>query len=196
MTMDTREQIIRESLKSFVNEGYEKTSISLIAERCGMTKGAVYHHFHAKKDLLVEAIELHYREHEAWLGEKLSKTPGIRESILIFFDYRGYIADSKIFQDTDTNVYRVLIDATRHFPDLKAPLVNRYKDYLSRIVTMLEEGITLGILKKNIDPEVIALELMALFEGFIVMIVMLGEDFFTEGKKEVILNNFWERIKA
>lgn len=61
---------------------------------------------------------------------------------------------------------------------------------------MLEEGITLGILKKNIDPEVIALELMALFEGFIVMIVMLGEDFFTEGKKEVILNNFWERIKA
>lgn len=98
MTMDTREQIIRESLKSFVNEGYEKTSISLIAERCGMTKGAVYHHFHAKKDLLVEAIELHYREHEAWLGEKLSKTPGIRESILIFLTTGDTLRIVKFFR--------------------------------------------------------------------------------------------------
>jgi AcrR family transcriptional regulator len=38
----------------FAEHGYENTSVQQIVQRAGVTKGAMYHHFNAKDDLLVE----------------------------------------------------------------------------------------------------------------------------------------------
>lgn len=194
--MNTREQIILESLRSFVNEGYEKTSISLIADKCGMTKGAVYHHFHAKKDLLEAAIDLFYQDHENWLMKKLAQVQGLREILSIFFNYHTYTSETGIFSGGDANVYRLLIDAVRNFPDLKTSLIQRYRDYFAKIKLIIEDAISQGTFKKDIDPEIITLELVALFEGFIVMDIMLGEGFIAQEKKEAALDSLWERIRA
>ena len=53
---EAKTMIIDVSTKLFIQKGYEKTSISnIVKELDGLTKGAVYHHF-ASKDEIIDAV--------------------------------------------------------------------------------------------------------------------------------------------
>lgn len=52
--LDSRTVILRTAAEVFTEYGYAATSIDLIAERMGSTKGRVYHHFDSKPDLFFE----------------------------------------------------------------------------------------------------------------------------------------------
>jgi AcrR family transcriptional regulator len=59
---DTRPQeILDAALAVFAERGYRNTRIDDIAEAAGVTKGAVYHYFATKEDVLRRAIE-HYHD--------------------------------------------------------------------------------------------------------------------------------------
>lgn len=47
----TRERIIEAAVELFARQGYVGTSLRHIAEQLGLTKAAVYHHFHTKDDI-------------------------------------------------------------------------------------------------------------------------------------------------
>lgn len=51
----TREKILDVSFQLFAQKGYDKTSIQDIVNALGMSKGAIYHHFASKEEIL-EAI--------------------------------------------------------------------------------------------------------------------------------------------
>ncbi|MEV0942039.1 helix-turn-helix domain-containing protein [Micromonospora wenchangensis] len=46
-----RERIVDVAVELFARQGYQGTSLRHIAERLGVSKAAVYHHFHAKDDI-------------------------------------------------------------------------------------------------------------------------------------------------
>lgn len=46
-----------ESIKLFVDHGYSNFKVEDLAEACGFTKGAVYHYYRSKEDILFEIIE-------------------------------------------------------------------------------------------------------------------------------------------
>jgi len=52
--------ILRVSQELFHKQGYEKTSIHNIAEHCGLSKGALYHHFKSKEEVLKTICYRHY----------------------------------------------------------------------------------------------------------------------------------------
>jgi len=49
---ETVADILRISEELFHEQGYEKTTIQDIAEQCGLSKGALYHHFRSKEEVL------------------------------------------------------------------------------------------------------------------------------------------------
>jgi AcrR family transcriptional regulator len=49
------EAIVRAAAEEFVEKGYENASMDGIAQRAGLTKGGVYHHFRGKDEILVSA---------------------------------------------------------------------------------------------------------------------------------------------
>jgi AcrR family transcriptional regulator len=55
------DEIAEAGLRLFCARGYLNVSVDDIARAAGVTKGAVYHHFHGKEDLLSAAMELHFR---------------------------------------------------------------------------------------------------------------------------------------
>lgn len=57
---ETHADILRIGEELFVTKGYEHTSIQKIADACGMTKGALYHHFESKEALLEQICINHY----------------------------------------------------------------------------------------------------------------------------------------
>lgn len=55
---ETHELILDVSTKLFLEKGYEKTSLQDIIDGLGgMTKGAIYHHFRSKEDILIAVVE-------------------------------------------------------------------------------------------------------------------------------------------
>lgn len=54
-------EIAQAGLRLFCARGYGNVSVDDIARAAGVTKGAVYHHFDGKADLLVAAVEHHFR---------------------------------------------------------------------------------------------------------------------------------------
>lgn len=50
--MDKKQQIVEAAIELFATQGYEKTSIASICELANVSKGAVFHHFKNKDELL------------------------------------------------------------------------------------------------------------------------------------------------
>lgn len=50
--------IIKESLKLFRSKSYHTTSMSDIAQACGILKGSLYHYFNSKEELMMKVIEM------------------------------------------------------------------------------------------------------------------------------------------
>lgn len=53
----TRAQLLATARHLFTEHGFEKTPLDLIADRAGVTKGALYHHFKNKRDLFQAVFE-------------------------------------------------------------------------------------------------------------------------------------------
>jgi len=54
----TRERIVAAAVSLFAEQGFDATSVNQVVTRAGVAKGALYHHFASKDDLLYEV----YRE--------------------------------------------------------------------------------------------------------------------------------------
>lgn len=61
---DTKQRILAASLELFAEDGYEAVSVSRIAERLGITKGALYKHFRNKRDIF-DSILVQMRQRDA-----------------------------------------------------------------------------------------------------------------------------------
>lgn len=56
-SMETIEKLITISRRHFTQNGYSKTSLEVITEEAGMTRGALYHHFKNKKMLFLSVLK-------------------------------------------------------------------------------------------------------------------------------------------
>lgn len=51
-----RERILDVAVAMFTEQGYDATSVAALAERLGVSKSALYHHFASKEELLAVAV--------------------------------------------------------------------------------------------------------------------------------------------
>lgn len=66
---ETVNQILSVSLKLFLQKGYEHTSIQDIIDGLGgLTKGAIYHHFKSKEDIMLAVAQQIYRDADVGLA--------------------------------------------------------------------------------------------------------------------------------
>ncbi len=111
--VQTRASIISAGLKLFKRDGFSATAVKDIADEAGVTKGAFYHHFDSKEDLLL-LIHNDYLEYqlgviEAVLAQEATPTEQLRkmigailhalekyhENVTIFFQERRYLSGPK-----------------------------------------------------------------------------------------------------
>ncbi|MFF2481852.1 TetR/AcrR family transcriptional regulator [Paenibacillus sp. NPDC058071] len=75
--------ILSVSAKLFTERGFEKTSIQDIIDELGMSKGAIYHHFKSKEDILDAVMEQQF-SYAAQMLENLirnTQAPSAREKL-------------------------------------------------------------------------------------------------------------------
>ena len=59
---DKRRAILDRSAELFAAHGYDRASMSMIAEACGVSKGLLYHYYTDKEALLFDVIRFHLEE--------------------------------------------------------------------------------------------------------------------------------------
>ena len=72
----TRVALLEAALMSFEEKGWRGATFEHIAERAGVTRGALHHHFRDKRTLLVEALEWGWSDYGQRLFDTVSPTTG------------------------------------------------------------------------------------------------------------------------
>lgn len=153
---NTKEFIIDEAFKLFLNHSYEAVSISDISNAIGFTKGALYHHFKNKEELFKCVVDKYLNIHSA-ITE--IETVSLSEYIQI-----GTAEAEKIIRKlfgftlvyTPMNYMSMFADAFRHYPgyaELKGEFIN---GEIEKIQKVLENAINSGEIRADINTSVIA----------------------------------------
>jgi AcrR family transcriptional regulator len=69
---ETKTKIIEAAIDLFAEQGYDATSVQQIVDRAGVTKGALYHHFTAKEEILYRLYGEHFADDLAELERILA----------------------------------------------------------------------------------------------------------------------------
>lgn len=91
----TLEQILLVSTELFREKGYEKTSIQDIINALGMSKGAIYHHFKSKEEILFAVMEQQFSYAEQMLNELIHKTQAANAKEKLVKILEHVVADPK-----------------------------------------------------------------------------------------------------
>ena len=54
----SKEELLLKSITVFRQKGYYRTNMSDLAQYCGLTKGAFYHHFKSKEEVMLKSLEM------------------------------------------------------------------------------------------------------------------------------------------
>lgn len=89
---ETRDQLLNAAAQVFAEQGYSAASVAMIAERVGITSGAVYRHFTNKADILLELLKKDL--HVLPITEKLASKG--RPSVSFFAKLVSIYADPSV----------------------------------------------------------------------------------------------------
>ncbi|MFI9253632.1 ScbR family autoregulator-binding transcription factor [Streptomyces sp. NPDC053069] len=154
----TRAQVLDTAAALFAERGYEATSIVDIAERVGMTKGAVYFHFKNKEAMAIAIVEKNYERWPALLEEVRTLDLDPRSTILTLLDRtaEAFHTDRTIQAATRLQSERSLIHT---------PLPEPYVGWIKLLTGLFEEAERAGQLKAGLPPRAAAQVVVASFYG-------------------------------
>ena len=163
----TVEKILEVSLALFNEKGYEKTTIQDIVNALGMSKGAIYHHFKSKDEILEALSErCYHNDTQMELLRNASDKTGIEKLRAII--YRQIQNEEKKQIDTiSINLWKnpkIFMSGMAENLSVNSQIVER----------ILEEGMADGSIRQQ-DPLCAAQVLMLLLNYWICSPIVLKE---------------------
>ena len=179
----TRVALLEAALIAFEEKGWRGATFEHIAERAGVTRGALHHHFRDKRTLLVEALEWGWSDYGQRLFDTVSPTTGDTGSAddeTVALNERAHRAVEELLARfvrliTGDRAFRALASTTvlvapqafEHYD--KGDALDDWRERIEGIVAS-RKGAT------NIAPRDIAGLVLVLLQGFTVAAVTRPDD--------------------
>ncbi|SDJ16382.1 DNA-binding transcriptional regulator, AcrR family [Actinokineospora alba] len=93
----TRQRLLAAAIDCLAELGWTGSTVSVVAERAGVSRGAAQHHFPTREDLVTAAIEYVTEERLAHLRQGLPDLPPGRDRTEFVVDTIGEMYASKLF---------------------------------------------------------------------------------------------------
>ncbi|MFY1638171.1 TetR family transcriptional regulator [Solwaraspora sp. WMMB335] len=154
---NTRKSLISSALELFERRGFDRTSVQEIADQAGLTKGAFYHHFGSKDDLL-RHIQEEYLEAQLAAIQEIesgSDDPRVRVAELIRFsltsvaEYRAHV--TIFYQERRYLAGEVFAEVTRKRDVVEAAFAG-----------IIQDGIARGVFRTDVDPRIVTFGLVGM----------------------------------
>ena len=110
------EAIARAALTLFASDGYERTSVSAIAEEAGVSKRTVYSHYGDKESLFLCVVRDTYDRMLARIGEIVERVPWEHDVRVALIACAAEITRSIVSSPERATLARLLIAQAPHFP--------------------------------------------------------------------------------
>lgn len=165
-------QILEAAMFVFAEKGLHQARMSDVAERAGLSKGTVYLYFKDKNELVFSVLKASLSEGFEALEQILESEGSVAEQILDWVDKTSSQMEESV----------LLLRISYEFYALagrKEDVREELQGYFSRYRALLKELLELGIQRKEfrpMDTELIALAIMAIFEGVNVLIATGSPD--------------------
>jgi len=157
MTPDTRERIRTAALGAFCEKGYS-ASVDDIAQRAGVVKQTLYHHFGSKDNLFHEALK---GLADDLLVELERRAGSLRDALLGF----GATYRAKAMCEQGLALHRMMMAESPRFPELSEAVYQAGSAVAWRgLGKMLKEAMRRGELRRD-DPDFAADMLMSMLSG-------------------------------
>lgn len=196
---DTRERIIGQALRYFMEHDYERASLNHIARALRITKGGIYHYFGSKEDLL-KATVLHVMNTLDDLFKQMAAFPGpFEEELKQWFAFdrmmeeTAALFEADLFKDYGNQLY-LMFTAAKKFPEVRERIDTIFSGFIDTLGTRFERAAREGEIRPDIDPRALAFELAAFSEGALLLgTIVSGLDIGAMGRRTY--KEFWNRIK-
>lgn len=161
---NTIDRIVNQAMKLFLEKGYHGTSIDDITQAARLTKGALYWHFKSKEDLLERIIkEFKKRSLEGMIHEVEGIKGGGLDKLTKMFRYNAAFAYyNQELCVSFTTLAAELVGAHHGIEPKIRQIYKKYQKFLSNLIL---QGQREKIFKKDLDPEVMALIIIAFHDG-------------------------------
>lgn len=155
---DTRVQLIHAALVLFDSNGYPRTSVEDIVAKAKVTKGAFYHHFESKEEVL-EIIHNVYVESQIELCTRIMSDGGnpreqlrelARATIINLNQYRAHV--SVYMQD------RRFLTGQR-----KKNVLEKRSEIDKLFNSIIEDGVRGGYFRSDVSPKLITFGIIGMY---------------------------------
>ncbi|SDG40959.1 TetR/AcrR family transcriptional regulator [Microbacterium pygmaeum] len=137
-------QILEVAVTTFIEHGYDATSVALLAERLGLSKSAMYHHFTSKEQLLSSALDQALGGLEGVLLEPdaVSGTPG---------DRLGYVLDRAVQVLVDRLPYVTLLLRVRGNSEVERSALARRRAFDEKVTEIVSAAQLEGSVRADVE---------------------------------------------
>ena len=146
----TVNKILDVSMKLFLEKGFENTSMQDIVDGLGgLSKGAIYHHFKSKEDILVAVMDKIYVEHDTeWAAiQKLNDGATGLEKLKAVFE-------ASIFNDRQDDVFSMAPNFLKNPQMLALQIQGIYEESAPNFLQpIIEQGVADGTIQTQHPKE-------------------------------------------
>jgi len=194
----TRETILDAAEQVFLERGVAHSSLERIAQRAGVTRGAIYWHFKDKSDLfsaMLERVRLPmadlaetYRRDDAYALDPLGMLEELCRQALTRLEEN----------ETYRNVYRILMNRCEFAGDMNPAFERQLEidaENLRKVEADFSQARAVGQLASGIQPRIAARTLYSLMHGIYLGWLRAPDSFAVREDGAVILELFFEGLR-
>jgi AcrR family transcriptional regulator len=144
------QRLVTAATRLFAEQGFESTSVQQIVDAAGVTKGAMYHYFDSKDDLLYEIYARVLRVQTARMERAADSTEPVPR--------RLHAVASDVVATTAANLDdTVIFFRSMHLlhPDKQAEVRAERRRYHERVRRLIEEGQRDGVFRSDKSAELV-----------------------------------------
>ncbi len=190
----TRQKILEAALEVFSSKGFVRTTLSDIAEKADVTRGAIYWHFKDKTDLFFTlSNDIHATE--ASSVETMLKKPlrNVQDIKMLIFQYTNLLEKNKRYQ----TLYELINFKTEWTKELK-PILERNRKIINRIIASIEKSLQQlkeeQKINQECDPRRSAVAMCAFVTGLIELWIFNKKVFSMKKDLPPLVDDFFKNM--
>lgn len=154
-----REQILEAANRAFSARGYRGASLAEIAESAGLSQPGLLHHFPSKQELLTEVLRMRHERDLERVQRAVEQPCG----------YLGALAELCAENVRAPGLVRLFTVLAAEAVDVDHPghvaFRDRYRELRGHVASRLADEQRAGRIAPDLDPELLAVQILALFDG-------------------------------
>lgn len=187
---DTASKLISEASQLITNAGYNGFSYADLAERLGIRKPSIHHHFPSKVDLVVAVVEQQRAAIRSQIAELESGTPDAMGHLLAYVDYWKRCIEDESATFCLAGVLAVELPGLP--PEVGAAVQRHFNDLGLWIERVMELGVEQGAIRLELEPKTSSQFFQTAVYGAMVMARAYGDP----GKFNLVVDAFLARMRT